>query len=77
MGKKDKTIKKIENKIANGLPPLERELFKFLNLVRSSGTFFDLRWLKVQVKDGRAYFVYGKIIQEFPIEILREARNGN
>lgn len=70
--------KQIEDNVRAKLPPLEQELDKFIKLVQSSIGFFDLRFLSVIKKNGRAFFQYGTIISEVPLEIIEEAkRNGN
>lgn len=75
--KKDKIIQKMEEKFAGNLDPLENELMKFVELVQSSQGFFDLRFLRVVKKNKKAYFEYGSIVKEFPLEYIEQAKNGN
>ena len=70
--------KQVESQIYGNLPPLEQEIDKFIKLVQSSAGFFDLKFMKVIKKNGRAYFTYGTIIYEVPLKIIEEAKkNGS
>ena len=70
--------KHIEDQVCGNLPPLDQELDKFIQLVQSTMGFFDLRFLNVIKKNGRAYFCYGSVIAEVPLRIIEEAKkNGS
>lgn len=76
-----KTFSKIKNDVTSNLDPVETELLKFVELVQSTTGFFDLRFMRVVKKNNRAYFQYGTIISEVPLNIIEkakeQARNGN
>lgn len=74
--KKDKIFEEMESSVAGNLDPLENELMKFIELVQSSKGFFDLKFLRVIKKNKKAYFEYGAIVKEIPLEYIEFAKNG-
>lgn len=74
--RKDKIIKKMESDLTDNMSPLETELMQFIELVQSSQGFFDWRFLRVIKKNKKAYFEYGAIVKEFPLEYIEIAKNG-
>lgn len=71
--KLEKAYQKAADQITIGLDPLETELMKFIELVQSSMDVFDLRYMRVIKRKGKAYFSYmGKIEKQVPLEYIEK-----
>lgn len=80
MKRKDRAYANLERQVTGNLDPLENELQEFIKLIQSSMEFFDLRFLKVVKRNGKAYFEYMSVVKEFPLEYIeqaKQARNGS